>query len=281
MVDAATHPEQREGILADAIRAGKHVLSQKPLAVNLDVGQRLVLAAQRKGVRLAVNQNGRWAPHFSYLRQAIAAGLIGEVVSADMAVHWDHNWVKGTPFDRIPHLLLYDFAIHWFDILHCFLPQDRASEVAARLYRSVHQAARPPLLGHVSVQYPSALASLTLIGNSRFGAQDRTLVVGTEGALISQGPDLNHQKVTLYTPHGVARPRLSGTWFTSGFEGTMGELLCAIEEDRSPSNSAEDNLQSLAMAFAAIGSAERHKPVKPGAIRRLRPEWIHPRPRSH
>jgi len=37
-----------------------------------------LLAADR-GLKLAVNQNGRWAPHFSYMAAAIRAGLIGEV----------------------------------------------------------------------------------------------------------------------------------------------------------------------------------------------------------
>src|SRR3954462_6052569 len=72
VVDIATHPEERVAIMRAAIAAGKHVLSQKPFVTDLDAGERLCDLAERKGVRLAVNQNGRWAPHFSYLRNAIA-----------------------------------------------------------------------------------------------------------------------------------------------------------------------------------------------------------------
>jgi hypothetical protein len=54
----------------------------------------------------------------------------------------------------------------------------------------------------------------------------------------------------------------------------MGELLCAIEEDRAPYNSAANNLESLAVAFAAIASAERGQPVRPGDVRRLEPQWF-------
>ena len=42
-----------------AIRAGKHILSQKPFVTDLAVGKKLVAAAERRGVKLAVNQNGR------------------------------------------------------------------------------------------------------------------------------------------------------------------------------------------------------------------------------
>jgi len=49
----------------------------------------------------------------------------------------------------------------------------------------------------------------------------------------------------------------------------MGELLCSIEEDRTPSIDARDNLISLALCFAAVASSETHQPVVPGTIRRL------------
>ena len=51
---------------------------------------------------------------------------------------------------------------------------------------------------------------------------------------------------------GVARPALKGTWFNDGFAGTMGELLCAVEERREPMNSARGNLASLRLCLAAV-----------------------------
>src|SRR5204862_374892 len=64
VVDIATHPQERLCIVRAAVEAGKHVLSQKPFAIDLDEGRRLVELAKKKNVKLAVNQNGRWAPHF-------------------------------------------------------------------------------------------------------------------------------------------------------------------------------------------------------------------------
>jgi predicted dehydrogenase len=79
---------------------------------------------------------------------------------------------------------------------------------------------------------------------------------------------LSEQTVTLHTEHGHASPQLEGTWFTSGFQGAMGELLCAIEEKREPSHSARGNLDTLALCFAALASANTGQPVKVGSIRR-------------
>jgi predicted dehydrogenase len=261
VVDIATHAEERPPLVMAAIRAGKHVLSQKPYVTDLSVGRKLAAAARRKGVKLAVNQNGRWAAHVSYARQAIAAGLLGDVTSVDMSVHWDHNWVADTPFNRIKQLLLYDFCIHWFDMLHCYSGGRKARQVSAKVYRTKSQKARPPLSGHAIVEYPDLQASIVLRGDSLCGAQDRTIIVGTKGTLISCGPNINEQAITLYTPEGTASPKLTTRWFPDGFDGAMSELVCAIEEDREPYHSARDNLRSLGLCFAAIKSAETGQPV--------------------
>jgi hypothetical protein len=59
----------------------------------------------------------------------------------------------------------------------------------------------------------------------------------------------------------VARPQLTGAWFNDGFAGAMGELLCAIEDDREPLNSARSNLSSLKLCQAARRSVRTGAPV--------------------
>ena len=274
VVDIATHPKDREELLEAAQRAGKHVLSQKPFVLDLDFGRRLIKLADRKSVKLAVNQNGRWAPHFAYLRTAIAEGLIGEVFAAHLCVHWNHNWVKGRPFDKIRHCILYDFAIHWFDILNCFMGAKKARKVYASWARSPGQIAAPKMLAQVGIEYDNAQATLVFDADVHCGDQARNYIAGTAGTLVSGPEGDDPEQVTLYTPRGFGKPKLLGRWFPDGFHGTMGELLRAIEEDREPYNSARHNLESLALCFAAVASAETGQPVKPGTIKRLEPGWM-------
>ena len=256
-------------MIGEAIDAGKHVLSQKPFVTDLDVGQRLVEKADRKGVRLAVNQNGRWAPHWSWMRQAVTAGLLGDVTSVRAAVNWDHTWIAGSVFEEIRFLILYDFGIHWFDIVGRFMQGRKPRRVSASAAAAPGQKVRPPLLSQVIIEYDEGQASLFFDANTRFGEQDTTCVAGTRGTVRSAGPDLNAQDVILATAEGVARPPLRGAWFPDGFHGTMGELLCAIEEKREPENGARGNLDSLALCFAALDSAARNVPVTPWSVRRL------------
>ncbi len=257
VVDIATHAAVRPPIVEAALRAGKHVLSQKPFALDLATGVRLVRLADELSLRLAVNQNARWAPHFAWIREAIAAGLIGEVSSVDFAVHWDHHWICGTPFDDMPDLVLADFAIHWFDLACCFIGERAPQKVYAAAARSRSQRARPPFLAHACVEFDGAQATFVFNADTSLGHEDRTSVIGSRGTVRSIGPGLLDQRITLYAEAGVATPELAGNWFREGFIGTMAELLCAIEEHREPRNSARQILRSLAVAFSAVDSAER------------------------
>ncbi len=269
VVDIATHPEDRVEIIEAALGAGKHVLSQKPFVVDLDVGERLVELADARGVKLAVNQNGRWAPHFSYIRQAIKAGLIGRLTSASFSLHWDHNWIIGTKFEEIEHLALYDFGVHWFDLASHFFEGRAARRVSAFATRATGQRARPPMLAQAIIEFEDGQASIVFNANVTHGQEDRTVVAGTEGTIISAGPSLSEQFITIFTAEGHAQPPLEGTWFREGFHGAMAELLSAIEDNREPVNNAGDNLRGLSLCFAAIASADESAVKIPGSVRRL------------
>lgn len=268
VVDITLHPEHRADLIRAALNKGKHVLSQKPFVTDLDIGMDLVKLAQDKGVKLAVNQNARWAPYFAYMREAVRAGHIGDVVSVHLAIHWTHGWTAGTPFDEIDDLILYDFGVHWFDFVNSIVGE-RATSVFASAARARGQANKVPLLAQALVRMDGGQASLVFDGGVPHGPRDTTFVGGTAGSMVSDGPDLSQQSVTLTTPEGIARPKLEGQWFNDGFKGTMGELLCAIEEDREPSNGAAENLRSLAMAFAAVRSRMTGREVEIGEARCL------------
>lgn len=273
VLDIATHPPQRPEIIRAGLRAGKHVLSQKPFVIDLDIGQELVDLADQCGVQLAVNQNGRWSPHFSYIRNAASQGVLGKISGIHMSVHWDHTWTEGTEFENVKHLILYDFAIHWFDMVNCLLADETPRRVYASVARSQRQRIMPPLLAQAMIAFDHAQASLAFDADTDVGPNDRVYVTGSEGSIQSDGP--SYQNVTVRMDHRDGEekrtivPKLQGKWFPDGFRGTMGELLCSIEQGRTSSIDAARNLKSLAMCFAAVAAAETGEPQVPGAVRKL------------
>ncbi len=268
VVDITPHPADRVPIIRAALTAGKHVLSQKPFVLDLDEGTELVRLARDNGCKLAVNQNGRWAPHMAWMRGAVAAGHLGTVTGVAAQMHWDHGWIAGTPFDSVEDLILYDFGIHWFDFVTSIIGNG-ATWVFADARHAVGQAAKVPLMGQALIGFDGGQASLIFDGVARHGPRDTTQITGTDGSLASDGPNLGEQSVSLTTAAGVARPALTGTWFNDGFRGAMGALLCAIEDDTEPGNGAAANLDSLALAFAAIRSAQTGARVDVGSVRRI------------
>jgi predicted dehydrogenase len=270
VVDITTHPAERVALIEAALQARKHVLSQKPFVLDLDVGERLVELARSQGVYLAVNQNGRWAPHFSYARAVQQSGVLGSIFGAHLSCHWDHTWVQGTEFENIRHLILYDYAIHWFDILRCFLGRD-TQRVFASTARAPGQSLRPDLLGQAAIEFESAQATLAFDAAVPFGSHEKTFLSGTQGVLHSRGTGNQDQSVFVTTELGTYSPRLEGKWFPDGLQGTMSELLCSIEEDRPCSIDAADNLKSLELCFAALHSADTGEAVQVGTVRKLSP----------
>ena len=63
-----------------ALEAGKHVLVEKPMAMNAAEGRRMLDAAERAGRHLVVGFQHRFEPRSKYLRDQIAAGHFGRVL---------------------------------------------------------------------------------------------------------------------------------------------------------------------------------------------------------
>lgn len=202
------------------------------------------------------------------MREAVRAGLVGEVQSVQIGIQWDHSWVAGTPHDGVEDLILYDFAIHWFDFVASIIG-GAASSVYATTARAPGQVPRPPMLAQALVAFAGGQAALQFDGATRHGPRDRTLITGSLGTLESSGPDLGRQQVSFTNAAGFSRPVLAGTWFNDGFAGAMGALLSAVETGRAPLHNARDNLTSLELAFAAIASSHRGVPVRPGSVRSM------------
>jgi predicted dehydrogenase len=269
VVDIATHPEGRSELISDALRAGKHVLSQKPFVLDLAQAEGLIELASELGLKLAVNQNGRWAPHLAAMRALAVSGLIGEVQEIDVSIRWDHSWTIGTAFDETPHLVLFDFGVHWFDFISTVVMDREVSTVRASTDLSPGQRSPQPMRAEVRMEGPDLNVRLAFDGDSANVQRDVTIIKGADGALVSEGPDLQSQQLVLHTAGGTAVVPLSGDWFTTGFEGAMCELLCAIQDERAPTHAASDNIRSLELAFAACESANTGASVIPGAVRVL------------
>jgi predicted dehydrogenase len=258
VVDIATHPEQRVPLMTQALEAGKHILAQKPLALTVDDAQQVIDRADNLGLKVAVNQNGRWAPAWRIATLLVQQGAIGDILAVTHLYDMKFGWIPGTHFDTMRHFAIYDYSVHWIDITRCWMAGRCPLTVRARDYRTANQPpeGKTPWGMWVEFAYSEgASAMIRGIGCAENSERSHPFWIhGTEGTI--RGSVLGKDFVELERDGTFCRYQLEGQWFPDGFAGTMGELLWAIAEDREPYNSARHNLLSLEMTLAAVRSAD-------------------------
>lgn len=120
-----------------ALKAGKHVLCEKPMATSLQECEDMVSAARASGKRLMIGHNQRYAPAHQKAREMIASGVIGDVLT--FLTTFGHSgpeiWT-GTAsswfFDKNKAAFgaLADLGIHKADLIH-YLTGDEIVEASA------------------------------------------------------------------------------------------------------------------------------------------------------
>lgn len=119
-------PNQTHAPLAElALRAGKHVVVDKPFTVTVEEASGLVALARARGLVLSVFHNRRWDADFLTVRRVLGQGPLGRVVHVEL--HFDRHrplvrprWRElagpgaGLWYDLGPHLL--DQAVQLFGL---------------------------------------------------------------------------------------------------------------------------------------------------------------------
>ena len=245
--------------MQQALAAGKHVLSQKPFALDVGVGARA-----RRGGR-APRASARGQPERSLgarLADRDAArrsrAPSGEVCAVTHLYEHDFDWTLGDWPDELEHFVIYDFSAHWIDITRCWLDGKTPVQRRALEYRNPAQPAesKAPWGAWILFEYEDgSSAAIRSVGTATAAPGNPFWIHGTEGTIrgsVRKGTDF----VELERAGASRATRLEGDWIPDGFAGTMGELCSAIAEDREPFNSGRHNLLSLEMTLAACRSAE-------------------------
>jgi predicted dehydrogenase len=107
-----------------ALAAGKHVLIEKPMAVDLDQADEMIEAAANSDLVLQVNQSLRFSPPYCKIKALIEAGKIGQIIHARClrasGKSPDKDWSPGATWfiqKKFRGGLVMDIAVHMADFL--------------------------------------------------------------------------------------------------------------------------------------------------------------------
>lgn len=83
----STPSHTHAAIAIEAMEAGKDVLVEKPMALNVEEADRMIAASEKTGRRLIPFQNRRFDPDFLQVREIVEGGLLGDVFLVRMCRH--------------------------------------------------------------------------------------------------------------------------------------------------------------------------------------------------
>jgi len=177
-----------------ALRAGKHVICEKPMAMDEAEARSMVRAGEESGKILGVAYYRRYYPKIQRAKQLIAAGAIGTPAFAELT---NHMWFDGTGdrgwlFDpaKAGGGPLFDIASHRIDVLNFLFGQPL--RVSGQLSNVVHHYAVEDN-ATVMIGYASGLRGIVDVRWHSHEKRDECRIRGTDGEIEMSplnGPDL-------------------------------------------------------------------------------------------
>jgi predicted dehydrogenase len=268
LVFNCTLPEAHHAVTLAGLRAGAHVLSEKPLAASLAEARELVAEARRLGRQFAVTQNYRYGAAPRTVREALGASGIGPLT----AVHCDFQ--IGAHFggfrDAMEHVLLLDMAIHHFDLAR-FFAGGRAERVFCQEWNPAGSWYRHGANAHALFTFGNGVVfscrgswcaeglNTPWSGVWRFTGEKGSLAWdGDRGIVVETVAKAGgfRSEYARTTVEVAPRPGRD-----AAHESLIAEFVHCIRNETTPETAAADNLHSLAMVFGAIASAQAGAPV--------------------
>ena len=245
-----------------AIAAGKHVLCEKPLAMTLDEAVEMVRAADAEGVVLATNHHLRNAGSHRAIRELIATGRIGTVLSVRVfhAVNLPEplrGWRINDP--AAGGGVIPDIVVHDADTVRFHLGEGPETVVARSGVSGLGQGVEDSVMSVWTM--PSGAMVQAHESFTHAFAGTGIEFHGTQGSIIARGVMTQRPtgEVTLIDADGPqAVPFDGGNLYHRG----LAAFAEAVEGTGRPAADGVDGVRSLAVALAVREAAETDRAVR-------------------
>jgi myo-inositol 2-dehydrogenase / D-chiro-inositol 1-dehydrogenase len=260
----ASSTDTHAPFIADAARAGKHILCEKPIAADLPQIDAALAVVAEAGVKLQIGFNRRFDPTFTRIKQAIDGGEVGtphllHIISRDPSP-------PPISYIKVSGGLFFDMTVHDFDMAR-FLLGD-VEEVYA-----VGGVLVDPAIGEADdidtaiIMLRFASGAIGTIDNSRqavYGYDQRVEVFGSGGSAANA--NLYPDTVTLSGAEAVRRGSLPMNFFLERYMDSyrieVEQFVAAVVNDTPIPVTEADGRAPIVMAMAAKLSMTENRPVQ-------------------
>lgn len=257
LVDICLPTSMHAEVVMQALRAGKHVLVEKPLALSMKDADRLVAEAAKRGLCFTVAHVLRYFPEFRLVKETVQAGQYGKVQAAHFKrIISRPAWWSAKDLERTGGPAI-DLHIHDADFIQYVFGMPSAVASSGYVRRGVVE--------HINTHYE--------YGNRPMAISAQGGWLSQQGCPFEHGYDVYFDKATLkynsssgqppvlLTEDGkVRKPRLKTQ---DGFVGEIQEVVDSLRQGReSEVLSGRSGRDSLALCLKEVQSVLAGRKVK-------------------
>jgi predicted dehydrogenase len=261
-------------VTLEAAAAGKHVVMEKPLCLNLAEADRMIDACRKAGVKLMYAEELCFAPKYVRLKQLLDEGALGRPTLVKQSEkhdgpHAPHFW----DVERSGGGVTMDMGCHAVEFFRWMLGRPRILSVYAQMGTLVHGGrTRGDDNAILVLEFEGGTVAVAEESWTKLGGMDdRAEVHGSEGVAYA---DLLHgNAIETYSAkgYGYAVEKAGSTkgWsftiyeeaWNYGFPQEMAHFVDCVQNDRPPLVTGEDGRAVLEALFAAYESARTGRKV--------------------
>ncbi|MBC7287570.1 MAG: Gfo/Idh/MocA family oxidoreductase [Armatimonadetes bacterium] len=266
---ATTHDQLQPAALA-AVRAGKHVLVEKPMALNAQQGRQLVEAADEAGVCGMVGYSLRFAAPRRFMKGLVDDGTIGQVrqVFSGHSIGPVGGWLASLEHGGGPLLYIGSHAIdHVLWVMgedpvevSAIIDQPFEDEPEREAMLLLHFASGATASVYCAHSIGGRYGSLDVLGTSGWASNPwESNVVTVYSTVRDQYRYTTHVDVpplsVLPAGAGMRKAKLNAYRYFAAWAAELAEFACAIKENRAPAVTLRDGLRVLKVIDAARRAA--------------------------
>ncbi len=261
-VIVSTEPERHVQPILLALEAGKDILAEKPLALNLKEIDRIIQKAKEKRVIFMVAHTLRFDIRYELLKERIKKGELGKIVS----IYSKRNVWKGLFEQHAQHTPMLETGIHEIDLCRWYM-EDEVTTVYARKVNVLD----PEIADTYWAFLTFARGGIAVVETSWLlpdGAptelNSTVEVIGSRGVACIESPAIG---MPIWTKKRGEHPDVFFWPVVDGHAlGTVHRMLeyftqCLLKKEPQRRVCLEDARESVKIALAAVESAEREKEI--------------------
>ncbi|CAI6083436.1 Inositol 2-dehydrogenase/D-chiro-inositol 3-dehydrogenase [Paenibacillus sp. JJ-100] len=183
LVSVCTPPYTHASIASDFLRAGKHVLVEKPMASSLEEADQMLNAAQKSGKLLSVVAQNRFTTPMMKLKNVLDSKLMGPILHVQVDSYWwrGHNyydlWWRGT-WEKEGGGCTLNHAVHHIDAMLWMMGSP--IEVQAMMANTAHNNAEVEDISMAMLRFGHGTVGMITSSVIHHGEEQQLIFQGKE-----------------------------------------------------------------------------------------------------